>query len=258
MKISVITVCYNAENVIEQTIQSVLNQNYTDIEYIVVDGASSDGTMEIIRRYAAIDSRVRYISEQDRGIYDAMNKGIGLATGDYLEFLNAGDLLVDSEVIETVVQGIIQTGADVVYGNIIYEYPDGTTNVRMYGSFCSGLFYYLLGDCINHQAIFAKRECFETHKFNTKYQICADREWMMQIKKDGKKFRALNRVICRYPLNEDSASIRNKELYNREAEQCIKEHLKVGYPVFWMLNKIRSGKMSAKILHWCYEKVLMR
>lgn len=257
MKISVITVCYNAENVIEQTIRSVLSQNYTDIEYIIVDGASQDHTMDIVRRYAA-DTRIRYLSEPDQGIYDAMNKGIQLATGEYLEFLNAGDVLADSDVIGIVVQKIAQNPADVVYGNIIYEYPDHSTSVRVYGQFCASLFYYLLGDCINHQAIFAKRECFEAHKFNTEYRICADREWMICLKKDGKSFRALNMLICRYSLDEDSTSIRNKELYNREAERCVKEHLKAGYPIFWLLNKMRSGKMSAKILHWCYEKILLR
>lgn len=257
MKISVITVCYNAENVIERTMRSVLSQNYTDIEYIIVDGASSDNTMEMIRRYAT-DIRIRYLSEPDRGIYDAMNKGIQLATGDYLEFLNAGDAFVDSDIVGTVVQKIEQNPADVVYGDIIYEYPDHTTSVRVYGQFCASLFYYLLGDCINHQAIFAKRECFETHKFNTEYQICADREWMIRLKKEGKRFRTLNMLICKYPLDENSVSICNKELYDKEAERCIKEHLKAGYPIYWLFNKIRGGRMSAKILHFGYKLIFLK
>lgn len=257
MKISVITVCYNAEKVIEQTMQSVLNQSYVDIEYIIVDGASTDGTMNFVNEYAA-DIRVRYISEPDNGIYDAMNKGIRLATGDYLEFLNAGDVFVSDGVVKSVVQKIEENPADVMYGDIIYEYPDKTTSIRVYGQFCSSLFYYLLGDCINHQAIFAKRECFEKYIFNTEYRICADREWMMRIKKDGKNFRALNLLICKYPLNEDSISIKNKELSDKEAELCIKKHLKLGYPVFWMLNKIRSGKVSAQILHGFYKVFFLR
>ena len=257
MRISVITVCYNAENVIEQTMQSVLNQSYTDIEYIIVDGASTDRTSEFVQKYIA-DKRVRYISEPDNGIYDAMNKGIRLATGDYLEFLNAGDVFVNDDVIKSVVQKIEENPADVMYGDIIYEYPDKTTSIRVYGQFCSSLFYYLLGDCINHQAIFAKRECFERHIFNTEYRICADREWMMRIKKAGKSFYAMNLLICRYPLDEDSVSVKNKELCDKEAEACVKKHLMTGYPVFWILNKVRSGKVSAKVLHWCYEAVFLR
>lgn len=257
MKISVITVCYNAEKVIEQTMQSVVNQSYTDIEYIIVDGGSTDGTMELVREYVD-DKRVRYISEPDNGIYDAMNKGIHLATGDYLEFLNAGDVFVNNDVIKAVVQKIDENSADVMYGDIIYEYPDKTTSVRVYGQFCSSLFYYLLGDCINHQAIFAKRECFEGHVFNTEYRICADREWMIRIKKDGKRFHAMNLLICKYPLDEESASIKNKELSDKEAELCVKKYLKLGYPIFWMLNKIRSGKVSAKVLHGFYKVIFLR
>lgn len=257
MKISVITVCYNAEKVIQQTMQSVMNQSYTDIEYIIIDGASTDGTMELVKKYAD-EKRVRYISEPDNGIYDAMNKGIRLATGDYLEFLNAGDVFVNNDVIKSVVQKIEANPADVMYGDIIYEYPDKTTSVRIYGQFCSSLFYYLLGDCINHQAIFARRECFEKNIFDAEYRICADREWMMRVKKGGKSFCAMNLLICKYPLDEESVSIKNKELSDKEAELCVKKHLKLGYPVFWMLNKIRSGRVSAKILHWFYKLVFLR
>lgn len=257
MKISVITVCYNAEKVIQQTMQSVMNQSYADIEYIIIDGASTDGTMELVKK-CADDKRVRYISEPDNGIYDAMNKGIRLATGDYLEFLNAGDVFVNNDVIKSVVQKIEENPADVMYGDIIYEYPDKTTSIRVYGQFCSSLLYYLLGDCINHQAIFASRECFEKYIFDTEYRICADREWMIRIKKGGMSFYAMNLLICKYPLEEDSASIKNKELSDREAELCVKKHLKLGYPVFWMLNKIRSGKVSAKVLHGIYKIVFLR
>lgn len=257
MKISVITVCYNAEKVIKQTMQSVLNQSYTDIEYIIIDGASTDTTVELIRKYAK-DKRIRYISEPDNGIYDAMNKGIRLATGDYLEFLNAGDEFIDGNVIKSVVQKIEENKADVMYGDIIYEYPDKTTSIRVYKQFCASLFYYLLGDCINHQAIFAKKECFEKHIFNTEYRICADREWMIRIKKDGKCFRAMNLLICKYLLDEDSVSVKNRELSDKEAELCIRKHIKVGYPVFWMLNKIRKGKVSAKLLHGLYKVFFLR
>lgn len=257
MKISVITVCYNAEKVIEQTIQSVINQSYADIEYIIVDGASTDATEKIIRRYTD-DIRVRYISEPDNGIYDAMNKGIRLATGDYLEFLNAGDVFVNNDVIKSVVQKIEDNPADVMYGNIIYEYPDKTTSVRVYGQFCSSLFYYLLGDCINHQAIFAKRECFKEHIFNTKYRICADREWMIRVKKDGKKFKTLNFIICQYSLDTESASIKNSEIYYLEAGKCVREHLKMGYWIYLIIDRIRHGKISAKILHSIYNIIFIR
>lgn len=256
VKISVITVCYNAESVIEKTIRSVLNQTYEDLEYIIVDGASKDHTPDIIEGYLA-DTRVKYLSEPDKGIYDAMNKGAGMATGDYLEFLNAGDVLVDDQVISHIAERAGRSGADILYGDILYINPDGTTEKRVYGQFCSSLFYYLLGDCINHQAAFAKRDCFK-QGFDLTYRICADREWMLRQKKQGKTFLATGILICEYSLDENSASIRDKKRYYDEADRCVKEHLKSGYLLFWGLNIIRNGKVSSKVLHKLYEVVFLR
>lgn len=149
LKVSVITVCRNAENVIEKTISSVVEQTYENIEYIIVDGASQDKTLEIVTRYAE-KGNIKYITEPDRGIYDAMNKGIRMSTGDYLEFLNAGDALINHNVIEKVVDEITKCQADIVYGNILYHYSDGSERTRVYGQFCSTLFYYLLGLSLIH------------------------------------------------------------------------------------------------------------
>lgn len=257
MKITVITVCYNAEKVIEETIKSVVEQSYKDIEYIIVDGNSRDRTMDIVKKYAA-NNGIKYISEPDLGIYDAMNKGIALSTGDYLEFLNAGDTFVNEIVVTNVVAKIKETPADVVYGDIIYQYPDGSTNVRVYGQFCSGLFYFLLGDCINHQAIFAKRDCFQNNIFDTSYLICADREWMIRAKKEGKSFKAINELICYYSLDEESVSVKHKNQYEKEADRCIRTHLKLGYPIFCFVNKIRRGNISSRWLHRFYTIIFLR
>lgn len=257
LRISIVTVCYNAEKVIDKTIKSVINQSYTGIEYLIIDGASKDGTLDIIEKYAE-DDRIRYISEPDCGIYDAMNKGIALATGEYLQFLNAGDTFVDNKVVASVAAKIEETSADVVYGNIIYQYPDGSTNVRVYGQFCSGLFYYILGDCINHQAVFAKKDCFQKDVFDTSYLVCADREWMIRVKKAGKRFKALNILICQYSLDEESVSIKHKDRYEKEADRCIRTHLKLGYPLFCLVNKIRRGNISAKWLHRFYTIFFLR
>lgn len=258
IKISIITVCYNAEKVIEQTILSVLGQTYKNIEYILIDGKSQDDTLQIIEKYSHQDRRIRYISEPDEGIYDAMNKGGGLATGDYIQFLNAGDFLVNATVIEDVACKIKEYSCDIVYGNIVYCYPDGSRKIRIYGQFCSGYFYYLLGDCINHQAIFARRECIQENCFDTSYQICADREWMLRVKKQHKKFKALGMTVCQYSLEENSASIKNREIYKEEARRCVKEYLKAGYLLFWVVDKVRDGKVSALVLHKVYEFAFIR
>lgn len=256
MKISIVTVCYNAEQVIEETIKSVLKQTYQNIEYIIVDGASKDGTLDIIRKYES-EKRIRFISEPDKGIYDAMNKGSRRATGDYVQFLNAGDTLANEYVVEKVVRQIEESLADIVYGDIIYQYPDGSTNRRVYGQFCSSLFYYLSGDCINHQAMFAKRECFDKHPFDLAYRICADREWMLCLKKEGYTFKAMNMLICAYSLDESSASIQNSDIYFEEAARCIREHLRLGYWLYFIVDRIRHGKLSAKILHALYNIVFI-
>lgn len=257
VKISVITVCFNAEKVIEETIKSVLKQTYQNKEYIIVDGASGDGTLDVVRRYA-VSAGIRYLSEPDHGIYDAMNKGSEMAEGGYIQFLNAGDLLADETVLERIAEQIEKTKADVVYGDIIYRYPDGSTNVRVYGQFCSNLFYYLLGDCVNHQAVFAKRACFSKHKFDLSYRICADREWMIRLKKAGYRFKALNMIICEYSLEENSASIQNSGIYFDEAARCVREHIRTGYWLYLLVDRIRHGGLSARILHGIYKIAFLR
>lgn len=132
MKISVITVCYNAADVIERTIQSILSQTYGDVECIIVDGASKDGTAEIIRKYA--DRISKFISEPDRGIYDAMNKGIAMAEGDYINFMNAGDVFSSSDVLQRVADKA-DPGADVIYGHSTVVLPNSRKKISRCDSF---------------------------------------------------------------------------------------------------------------------------
>ena len=119
MKISVVTVCYNAADTIERTMLSVLNQTYHDIEYIIIDGGSTDGTVDIIRKYA--DKIAYWVSEPDKGIYDAMNKGIKVATGEWINFMNAGDYYYSNEVLKNVFA--ISRYGDYLVG--IAVYPNG-------------------------------------------------------------------------------------------------------------------------------------
>ena len=123
VKITIITVCFNAYKTITRTIESVLNQTYTNIEYIIIDGDSKDNSQEIIENYK--DKLSYYISEPDKGIYDGMNKGINQATGDFVLFLNTDDTLYDKHIIENFVK-VVNDKADVYYGNnlIINEYGE--------------------------------------------------------------------------------------------------------------------------------------
>lgn len=167
MKISIITVCYNAENTIEETIKSVLKQTYNNIEYIVVDGLSSDNTTQIIQKYN--DKISCFISEKDTGIFNAMNKGIKAATGDVLYFLNANDLLYDENIIETIINFFKnKKKASIVFGDIYYytnptskDFTDFFTpdTLSIQSKFNSK--YTLWDDCINHQSIFYKKDVFD-------------------------------------------------------------------------------------------------
>ena len=115
--ISVITICYNSELSIERTIRSVLSQTYTNIEYIIIDGKSCDGTNAIIQKYQ--DNISKYVSEEDLGIYNAMNKGLTMTTGEWVCFMNAGDVFVDNQTVERVFFTPIQNNIDVIYGYTI-------------------------------------------------------------------------------------------------------------------------------------------
>ncbi len=161
MKISIITVCKNAENAIERTMLSVVAQNCfnENIEYIIVDGASTDKTLEIIKQYAD-RYPIKWISEPDSGIYNAMNKGIKTATGGYLLFLNAGDYLVHYNIIKSLMNLFESDEFGVIYGNTFCIDPtNGKYSVKIIEKRPEADFFYL--DTLPHQATFYKKEVFE-------------------------------------------------------------------------------------------------
>ena len=147
-KVSVITVCYNSLDIIEGTLNSVLAQDYPELEYVVVDGNSSDGTSAVLQRYA--HKLGQLLSEPDRGVYDAMNKGIRLATGEYLLFMNAGDLFASSTALRELLG---RSSADVIYAD--FNYLSGPRQGRVRADFPRGIF--------NHQSVLYRRELHQTH-----------------------------------------------------------------------------------------------
>ncbi len=181
MKVSIVTVVYNNETTIADAINSVLDQDYHDIEYIVVDGASKDGTMDIIKQYSNKISKV--ISEPDKGIYDAMNKGVALATGDVVGILNSDDFYLNSTVISSIVEKMISDGVDSVYGDLVYVDPVDTKVVKRYwqsGSFRRRRFLY--GWMPPHPTFFVKSEIYEKHGlFNLSLRSAADYEFMLRV-----------------------------------------------------------------------------
>lgn len=179
LKVSIITVCLNAEKTIERTIQSVTNQTYSNIEYIIIDGKSTDKTLEIINRYK--DKISTIFSEKDHGIYDAMNKGIKLACGDVIYFLNAGDYLHDFSIVEKIVSVFTEDNSlDMVYGDVMCY--DECGQKEYYKSSYISDRYTLFTRGIWHQSIFARKSVFNKFgNFNLKYSIFADHDWILRV-----------------------------------------------------------------------------
>lgn len=181
MKISVITVSFNSARTIEDTIKCVLEQTYHNIEYIVVDGASKDGTLHIVQKYK--DQITKIISEPDNGIYDAMNKGIRLATGDVVAFLNADDFYVGSKVLEKVAEAFQENNTDSVYGDLCYVSQEDSAKIIRYwkaGTFTEKKF--LRGWMPPHPTFFVKRTVLEQYGvFDASFRFAGDYELILRL-----------------------------------------------------------------------------
>lgn len=182
MKVSIITVCYNSSLYIKSSIESVLSQTYTEIEYIVIDGGSNDGTQGIINEYADRISHV--VSEPDQGIYDAMNKGIALASGEVIGVLNSDDFYPHNHVISDVVRQFIgNAGIDMVLGNVDFvEAEDLSKVVRFYSSFRFLPWKLRFGFMPAHPAAFIKKTAYDrVGSYKLDYQIAADFEMFVRM-----------------------------------------------------------------------------
>lgn len=183
MKISLITVTYNSDKTLRDTINSVLAQTYKNIEYIVVDGLSKDKTVDIVREYEPqFAGRMKWISEKDCGLYDAMNKGIRMATGDVIGILNSDDFFTSKDVIEKVVAGFTED-TDAVYGDIHFVSPDDLRKcVRYYSSKIFKRSLMKMGFIPAHPSFYCRKECFEQlGYYKTNYKIAADFDLLLRF-----------------------------------------------------------------------------
>lgn len=184
MRISVITATYNSGRTIGDTLESVLRQTYSDVELIVVDGASRDDTMDVVRRYEPrFGGRMHWTSEPDRGIYDAMNKGIARATGDVIGILNSDDFYTSDTVLERVAEAMAGGDVDAVYGDIHYV-RDGDLRrcVRYYSSRPFRRWMMRLGFMPAHPSFYCRREVYERcGTFDTTYRVAADFENLLRL-----------------------------------------------------------------------------
>ena len=214
-KFSIITVTYNASSVIGVTLESVLSQTYTNYEYILVDGGSTDDTVAVAKASGIEFAHI--VSERDNGIYDAMNKGIALATGDYLCFLNAGDAFYATDTLQTVVNAIAEETElpDVLYGetaevdaqrNFVRMRRLQAPNELTWHSFKNGML-------VCHQAFYARREIVPM--YDLKYRLSSDVDWCIKVMKRSKKMVNVNAVVVNYLQNGLSLQHHRKSLAER-------------------------------------------
>ncbi len=232
--VSIITVVYNGEAYLEQTIRSVLEQTYANIEYIIIDGGSTDGTVDIIKKY---EKYIAYwISEKDEGIYDAMNKGIKAASGEIIGLLNADDYYVDSHVLSKVKNAFSASSADVVYGDIFLKTQTSTVLSKAhiiglkYKLFPYSLNWIWAGMIIGHPASFIKKNIYdEIGVYDTRFKISADYDFIFKVINAKKKF---------YYLPEPLVFFRDGGVSTSNLKQKYKEDKVVRVKNNWLFGHL--------------------
>lgn len=234
LKISIVTVSFNAAATIEETIKSVVDQIYDNIEYIIIDGGSTDGTVDIIRRYAHggseygkhVNAVTHWISEPDKGIYDAMNKGIAAATGGYIYFLGADDLLIDNSVIMSV-EDYINDIQSIYYGDVILQ-PLGK---KYCGKFSK---WDLIRRDICHQAIFYPADILKQYPYDLKYRTYSDYYENILLWGKNIKFSYIPVTICNFLVG--GSSISGDPAFFSSRAKIIKDNLGITGYLYYCLR----------------------
>lgn len=255
--VSIITVVLNGDKHIEKTIQSVINQNYKYIEYIIIDGGSSDGTLEIIKKYQnEIDF---WISEPDNGIYDAMNKGIGYATGDLIGIINSDDHYIDDSIGLVARTAVEHPEADVFHGNMVYIQKSGIKEIRRSRDNFSK--YKLYKMPVNHPTVFIRASCYKKYgTYDIRYKFAADFDLILKYLIDYKLiFKYIDHTISFMQGGGTSNVLSHmnlKELEyvlaNRKSPHIVILRCKAGYIWLMFIEHIKKYKMIYKLFSLYY------
>jgi glycosyltransferase involved in cell wall biosynthesis len=242
VKLSLITVCYNAGHLLDATLQSALNQSFKDFELVIVDGGSKDNTLQVLEPYKAYIGTL--ISERDKGIYDAMNKGVKAAKGEWVYFLNAGDSFFNSQVLKDIFTSPLHRESDFLYAKVqTLNEPTGLDYLA--GEEVSFKdFYFRYPIC--HQASFARKALFEQlGDFNTHYKLISDTEWFIRLfKTPGVRKTFLNQVVAYYDVT--GATYLKRMAGMREYIQAGFKYFPLpvammnlfSYPLIWLKVKV--------------------
>lgn len=229
MTISIITATFNSAATLRDTLDSILGQTYQDIESIIVDGGSKDGTLDIVREYEPrFQGRMKWISEPDKGIYDAMNKGIRMASGDVIGVLNSDDYYYDNQVLEDIANAFNQKDIDCVYGNLVFlDAKNKNSVIRIWKGSLYHPGAFLKGWHPAHPTFYAKRTCFEQYGvFDLQYAVSADFELMLRfLEKEQIKNTYLDRYFVKMRWGgESTGTLRNIIRGNKNILKAFKNN----------------------------------
>lgn len=218
LKFTVVTVVFNGEQSIAKTVESVLNQSYSPYEYLIFDGCSSDSTVSIVKSYEQAfrekNVNFRVVSEKDSGIYNAMNKGIRQAAGDFISFLNCGDWY-ETDALENINAFYAEGAFDLTYGGLHYIKPDGTVTDKM-----SRLDTFPVSSRHwNHPSMFLKREIYKKYGFDEKFRAYADFNLYLKLRRDGTVIRVIPRIITNFMADGVSTNVAFKKVLARAGEK---------------------------------------
>lgn len=246
MKLSIITVNLNNATGLEKTAESIVSQTFTDFEWIVIDGGSTDGSVDVIRKF---EDRITYwVSEKDSGIYNAMNKGVKIAKGEYLQFLNSGDWLADNEVVSDFSKSDFQN--PIIYGDVLLVSDKGSVQEYRYGKMS---FQSMLDSSIAHQSSFISRKLLIEFPYNEKYRIVSDWEFYLKMLLKNIKFQHYDRFVSFFDTTGISGT--NHELNYKERDMVIEDIIPES-----VLYDLESGKIGELIRlrrkHPLYAKLI--
>lgn len=244
--LTVITIVRNGDQFLEQTILSVINQQYTNIEYIIIDGGSIDTTLDIIKKY---ENKIDYwISEKDNGIYDAFNKGIKLSTGDWINFMNAGDKFVNNDICKSVINEIITKKFDIIYGDYVAKNIENNSEIYVKAKLLDKIWK---GMIFSHQSSFIKLHLLKENLFNLNFKIAADYNQILSLYLKNKIFYYLPLVFAKTQIGGVSYSNYRTIL---EQIKIIHSHkpfsLKLFYSIYPLILSIVTFLMGKRITNF--------
>jgi glycosyltransferase involved in cell wall biosynthesis len=257
MRLSIITINLNNRDGLQRTIDSVVSQTFHDFEWIVIDGGSTDGSKELIEQYA--NHFAYWVSEPDKGIYNAMNKGVKVAKGEYSLFLNSGDTLMDSSVLDNVFKNFIS--ADIIYGNLIFLKREGENETKYYSDKLS--VYDIYNNSLPHPSTFIKTNLLRKTPYDEQLQIIADWKFFLQKALEKVEFYHINIIISCFDMS--GISFTNPKLLLREREKVkkntipsciINEFEKLDELVFNQPDAQMKELMSLRAKNKTYHKIV--